>query len=322
MENKGIEKPVDRGMYSLLKDDVIQCRICPTQCIIKPGKQGFCRTKQNKDGVLITPDYGAVCYLGLDFIERTPMFHFWPGTNTLAIACPSCNFTCAWCVNWAMSQNTAGKLPDIVYPSIELILEKAEEWDCKSITYTYTEPTIWYDFALEIAKVAHERGLLNVLKSNGYMSLQCVDKLAPYIDAASIDIKGFSDEFYQKECCGRLKPVLDTIRRFKELGKHVEICNMILPGVNDDINMIRDLAAWVASTLGPDTPLIFQRFFPHGTYIVRSSTPTDTLEDARRVAMKEGLHYVYIWGFGFDEAEGLNTYCPECKKELVHRQYF
>ena len=309
-------------MYSVLKDNVVQCKICPTLCLIKPGKQGFCRSKLNKDGALYTPNYGAVCYLGIDYIERTPMFHFWPGTQTLAVACPSCNFTCPWCVNWAMSQSTADTLPDIVYPSIELILEKAREWDCKSISYTYTEPTIWYDFALTIAKAARKKGILNVLKTNGYMSSQVLEKLAPYIDAANVDIKGFSDEFYHKYCCGRLKPVLETASRLKGLGVHVEIANMILPGYNDDIYMIKDLSTWIANNLGPDAPLIFQRFFPHYTYLPKEPTPPSILEEARRIAMNEGLRYVYTWGFGFEEVEGLNTYCPECKKELIHREYF
>jgi pyruvate formate lyase activating enzyme len=259
------EKPVDPTVYSKLNNGIVQCRVCPTQCIIEPGKKGFCKTKLNKNGLLYTPNYGAVCYLGLDFIERTPLFHFWPGTQTLAVACPSCNFTCQWCTNWVMSQNTADALPDIVYPSIELILEKAKEWDCKSISYTYTEPSIWYDFALDVAKAAKKVGLFNVLKTNGYMSQEVLEKLAPYVDAVSIDVKGFSDEFYQKECCGRLKPVLDTARRLNELGKHVEIAYMILPGQNDEVDMIKDLSVWMVSALGSDVPLIFERFFPHYT---------------------------------------------------------
>lgn len=316
------ERPVDPTVYAVLKDNVIQCRICPTLCLIKPGKQGFCRSKLNKDGELYTLNYGAVCYLGVDYIERAPLFHFWPGTQTLAVASPSCNFTCPWCVNWYMSQSTADTLPDIIYPSIEFILEKAGEWGCKSISYTYTEPTIWYDFALDIAKAARKAGFLNVLNTNGYMSSEVLEKLAPYIDAANIDIKCFSDEFYRKYCSGRLKPVLETARRLKGLGVHVEIANIILAGHNDDLHMIKDLSTWIVNNLGPDTPLIFERFFPHYNYLLKGPTSPSILEGARRIAMNEGLRYVYIWGFGWQEAEGLNTYCPGCGEELVHRIYF
>ncbi len=317
------ERPVDPTVYSVLKENVIRCRICPTQCLIKPGKRGFCQSKLNKDGSLYTLNYGAVCYLGVDFIERTPLFHFWPGTQTLAVACSSCNFTCPWCVNWFMSQSTADTLPDIFYPSIEFILEKAAEWDCKSISYTYTEPTIWYDFALDIAKAAHKAGYLNVLNTNGYMSSEVLEKLAPHIDAANVDIKCFSDEFYRKYCSGSLKPVLETARRFKESGVHIEIANLIIAGHNDDPQLIRDLSRWIVDILGPDTPLIFEVFYPHYKYHLASPTSDSILNAARRVAMNEGLRYVYTWGLGpGQDVEGINTYCPNCGEELIHRRYF
>jgi pyruvate formate lyase activating enzyme len=318
-----MEKTLEQDVYSKLKNNLVQCGVCAHACTIKPGNLGFCNSKKNVGGELYTLNYGAVTSMMVDFIERTPMFHFWPGTQTLGIACASCNFTCPWCINWEQSQNDVKNAPGVTYPSIEKIINYAAEWECKSISFTYTEPTIWYDFAIDVAKEAKKAGLATVLNTNGYMTTKIAEKFGPWIDAANVDIKSFSDDYYRKYCSAHLSPVLDAAKRLKKLGVHVEIANLILEGMNDDPKEIRQLAAWIRENLGADTPLIFERFFPHYRYFEKKEvTPTGILTNAYEVATREGLNYVYVWGLGPQSSKVVNTYCPECKKELVRRYYF
>jgi pyruvate formate lyase activating enzyme len=316
-----MEKPVDKDVFLVLDGGVVQCEICMHMCKIKPGNLGFCNSKKNVGGELYTLNYGAVTSMMVDFIERTPMFHFWPGTQTLGIACASCNFTCPWCINWEQSQNSVENA-DVAYLSIPSILEEARLWGCKSISLTYTEPTVWYDFAIDLATKAHEAGLPVILNTNGYMTPKIAEKFAKHVDAVNVDIKGFSEEFYRKYCSAHLQPVLSSAKRLQDLGLHVEIANLVIQGVNDDPKEIRQLAAWIRENLGQDTPLIFERFFPHYKFSENKDvTPSSTLLKAHEVALNEGLNYVYVWGLGPEPKNVVTTYCPNCKKEVLHRDY-
>lgn len=303
-------------LYDKLKRNLVRCKVCAHRCVIKLGDRGICRTRENRDGKLYTLIYGDVVSLAIDPIEKKPLFHFLPGSLAFSIACPGCNFSCRHCQNYSISQAAPEDVPTRNYKPEEIIkLTKAR--GCKSIAYTYTEPIIWYEFVLDTAKVAKKGGVSNVLVTNGYFTPESLDKMAPYIDAANVDIKSFSDKFYREICGAKLQPVLDAIKAMKENGIFVETTYLIIPGYNDSPDETRKLARWQRDELGPDTPLHISRFFPYYKMSHLPSTPVATLVKAREIAMEEGLHYVYVGNVPGHESE--STICPSCKKMVVKR---
>jgi pyruvate formate lyase activating enzyme len=306
--------------YKQLEGKTVQCQLCPRRCIIADGQRGYCRVRENKSGILYTLVYAKPVAIHIDPIEKKPLFHFLPSTSAFSVGTAGCNLRCKFCQNWEISQ---AKPEDLRYTYIEPkeLVEKAIESHALTIAYTYNEPTIFYEYMLETAKFAKEAGLKNVMHSSGYINEGPLRILAGYLDAANIDLKGFSEEYYSRLSEGSLEPVLKSLKVLKEEGVHLEITNLILPGYNDDQDTITKMCLWIKENLGSDTPLHFSRFFPMYKLTNLNPTPLTTLERARQIALDCGLKYVYIGNIGGHPAE--NTYCPKCKKILIERKgYF
>jgi pyruvate formate lyase activating enzyme len=276
----------------------------------------------NLDGVLRSVVYGYPCSIHIDPIEKKPLFHFLPGTGILSIATVGCNLHCTNCQNWEMSQanpEDEGLPPAYVCPP-EKLVELTRRNNCLSVAYTYTDPIVYYEYTYDSAKLARQAGIRNVLVTAGYINTEPWNKLLQYVDAANIDLKSMSDDFYRRICSATLKPVQNALVLAKASGVLVEVTNLVIPTLNDGPEQIRDLARWVKANLGAETPLHFSGFYPR--YKMQKLPPTSlkTLETARRIAISEGLDYVYIGNVA--SAEGQNTYCPGCKKLLIERTGF
>jgi pyruvate formate lyase activating enzyme len=276
----------------------------------------------NLDGVLRSVVYGYPCSIHIDPIEKKPLFHFLPGTGILSIATVGCNLHCTNCQNWEMSQanpEDEGLPPAYVCPP-EKLVELTRRNNCLSVAYTYTDPIVYYEYTYDSAKLARQAGIRNVLVTAGYINAEPWNKLLQYVDAANIDLKSMSDDFYRRICSATLKPVQNALVLAKASGVLVEVTNLVIPTLNDGPEQIRDLARWVKANLGAETPLHFSGFYPR--YKMQKLPPTSlkTLETARRIAISEGLDYVYIGNVA--SAEGQNTYCPGCKKLLIERTGF
>ena len=314
------EKLKEASFWQKLKDKVLQCQLCPRSCVIPDGKRGFCGVRENQNGTLYTLVYAKPVAIHIDPIEKKPLFHFLPSTSAFSIATTGCNLKCKFCQNWEISQ---AKPEDVEYTYIEPkeLVEKALESGAPTIAYTYTEPTIFYEYMLETAKLAKQRGLRNMMHSNGYIQEVPLRQLCKYLDAANIDLKGFSDEYYAKLTEGTLEPVLRSLKILREVGVHLEITNLILPGFNDDEETIKKMCLWIKDNLGVNTPVHFGRFFPLYKLANLNPTPVETLEKARQIALECGLKYVYIGNVAGNPAE--NTFCPRCKKIVIGRKgYF
>ena len=294
----------------------VQCELCPKQCLIGQGQSGDCRVRINVDGVLRTVVYGYPCSIHIDPVEKKPVFHFLPGTTILSLATVGCNMHCLNCQNWEISQANPEDSEAFFCPP-EKLVQLAKENQCPSIAFTYTDPIVYYEYTYDTAKLAREAGLRNVLVTAGYASPQPWKELLKVVDAATIDLKGITEEFYRNICSTTLKPVLDVLVLTKSSGAELEVSNLIIPTLNDKPEDIRKLVRWIKENLGTDTPLHFLGFFPR--YKMRHLPPTsaETLDTARQIAVAEGMQYVYIGNIM--SAEGQNTYCPGCKKLLIER---
>lgn len=279
--------------YTKLKDGAVECQLCPHHCRIVNGKTGVCRSRRNEDGVLVSEVYGKPCSLAIDPIEKKPLYHFHPGTQCLSIACTGCNFRCLNCQNHEISQVS----PDDVNhyeQSPDEVVALCRKYHCPGIAYTYTEPLTYIEYVTDTARLAHENGLWNILVTAGYVCQEPLKDLLPYLDAANIDLKSFSDSIYQRISGGHLKPVLDTILTMYDAGVWVELTNLIIPGVNDDMQMIRQMCLWLVNNGFADNPLHFSRFFPRFKMENIPPTPIHTLQEAKRIAEEEGIRHVYL----------------------------
>lgn len=288
--------------------------------MIAPGKLGVCRSRKNEDGNLYTLVYGSIVSMAADPIEKKPLYHFWPGTSAFSIAAPGCNFKCLHCQNWSISQVS---VEEVSYEDIppERLIELTKRYNCKGIAHTYTEPTIWMEYAIDVGKLAHREDLYNVFVSNGYMSIDALRELGPYLNAANIDVKAFSDDFYRKICgVPSIRPVLETCEWMVEHMKHLEVTYLVVPRENDSPEEIRKFCKWVVEKLGPEVPTHFSRFYPHYKLTDREPTPVKTLERAVGIAKEEGIHYVYIGNV--PGHTGDNTCCPKCGELLIERYGF
>lgn len=294
----------------------VQCELCPKMCVIEPGQSGECRVRINIDGVLRTVVYGYPCSVHIDPVEKKPLFHFLPGTGIISVATVGCNLHCRNCQNWEISQANPEDSRAMFMPPEQLV-EAARRYKCPSIAYTYTDPIVYYEYTYDTAKLAREKGIRNVLVTAGYINPEPWKRLLQYIDAANIDLKGMTDEFYREVCSGTLKPVQQALIEAAASGIVLEVTNLIIPTLNDKPEQIRELCRWVKSNLGGDIPLHFSGFYP--MYKMRHLPPTSLamLETARRIAIGEGLSYVYIGNLRSKEGE--NTYCPSCRKLLIER---
>jgi pyruvate formate lyase activating enzyme len=305
-------------LYEKLPDRRVRCKLCAHHCVIADGKRGVCQVRENRDGTLYTLVYGRVISEKIDPIEKKPLFHFYPGSTAYSIATRGCNFRCRWCQNWEISQMPREqKLVTGLAAMPQQIVATALRVGSRSIAYTYTEPTVFFEYAHDTARLAHTKGICNVYVTNGYMTAEMLELVQPYLDAANVDLKAFRDETYRHYVGARLEPVLDTLKRIKALGIWLEVTTLVIPGVNDDPAELRDAARFVAQELGTETPWHISRFSPAYEMTGVPVTPTETLRWARELGLKEGLKYVYVGNVPDDGYQ--NTVCPGCGRILIHR---
>lgn len=307
--------------FDKLSDDKVQCHLCAHECTIDAGKRGVCAVRENRGGTLYSLVYGRVISENVDPIEKKPLFHFLPGSRVYSIATVGCNLQCQHCQNYDISQYPKRHDNQIIGErrTPAQIIEQVLATQSVTIAYTYTEPTIFLEFALDIAELARAKGLHNVFVSNGFMTEASAKAAAAVLDAANIDLKSFSDRFYTKVCKARLQPVLDTIQRMKAAGVWVEVTTLLIPGLNDSDAELRDIAQFLYAT-GPEIPWHVTAFYPTYKLTDRPPTPVQSLRRAREIGLTEGLRYVYTGNIPGDAGE--NTYCPACNQLMIERRGF
>ena len=298
------------------RDDTLRCIICPRMCVIKPGGRGFCDTKENRDGRLISLTYGQLSALAVDPIEKKPLAHFHPGSLAFSISSVGCSFTCPWCQNWHLSAAKPGEL-STRYVAPGEVVAMARRQRCTSIAYTYNEPLINLDYLEDVARLARKQGVKNVLVTNGYISLPALRRVVDVIDAANVDWKAFNEPFYRRHCGADLKSVLDATVEMKRRGVHIEVTFLIIPETNDGEDEMRKMTRFLVAELGPDTPLHLSRFFPHYKFSHVPPTPVETLVNARRIALEEGVRYVYVGNVPLTDYE--HTLCHSCGRPVIER---
>jgi pyruvate formate lyase activating enzyme len=315
-QEQGSIYPKEALYYEKLENKSVQCMLCPRKCLINSDEWGFCRARKNDRGVLYTMGYSNPCAVHVDPIEKKPFSQFLPGTTAFSIGTAGCNLRCSFCQNWEISQSKPTETLNYKLTP-EDIVKLAEKTGSKSIAYTYSEPTNFYEYMLETAKLAKKAGIKNVYHSNGYINEKPLRELCKFIDAACIDLKGFSDEYYNELCGGHVAPVLNTLKVLKSEGVWLEIVNLVVPAKNDSPQMIKNMCRWVKDNLGPDVPVSFSRFTPMYRLKNLPPTPIESLKAARKQALACGLNYAYIGNVPGDPDE--DTYCPYCKKKLIDR---
>jgi pyruvate formate lyase activating enzyme len=307
-------------LYEKLPNNRVRCNLCAHRCVINEGKKGICQVRENRGGTLYTLVYGRTIAQHVDPVEKKPLFHFYPGSTAYSIATPGCNFRCQWCQNWEISQMPREQhLIMGEEASPEEIVSAAQRFGCRSIAYTYTEPTVFFEYSYDIARLAHEVGLANIYISDGYMTEEMLEMFRPYLDAANVDLKAFRDETYRRFVGARLQPVLDTLKTMKRLGIWLEVTTLVIPGINDDAEELQDAADFIAKELGPDTPWHISRFFPAYKMQDVPPTPLETLRGAYEIGMEAGLRYVYV---GNVPGDGEDTSCHRCGRLLIRRSGF
>lgn len=307
-------------LYERLTDDSVKCNLCGRRCIILEGKLGVCNARANEKGTLFTRSYAQSCSASVDPIEKKPLFHFYPGSLVYSVASPFCNFFCSFCDNWIISQQRSLAQTQVMLP--EVIVKSAKRMGCQGISYTYTEPTVFFEWAYDSAKLANENGLFNTFVTNGYLTPEAVKIIAPFLDAATVDFKGAGNpEFYKNLMrVPSVEPIYDCLKEMKRQRMHIEVTNLIVPKYGDSEEDLRRLAEWLKDNLGDDTPLHLLRFFPNFDMIDIPQTPVQTIEKAEKIAMEAGLKYVYAGNIPGHEGE--NTHCPRCHELLIERYGF
>ena len=307
-------------LYKKLADKKVQCQNCAHYCVIKNGKRGICGVKENRDGKLYSLNYGKIAALNIDPIEKKPLFHFLPGSYSLSLATVGCNFRCKNCQNWDISQmpQLTGRIEGQDF-SPKKIIETALKNHLPSISYTYTEPTIFSEYALDIMKLAKKEGIKNCWISNGFWSKELFELISPYLDAANIDLKSFEDEFYLENCGGRLQPVLDTLKRIKDKNIWLEVTTLVIPTLNDKEKIFQNIADFIKKELGSEVPWHITKFSGAFSWKLQNlpETPVETLRTAYEIGKKVGLKYVYTGNVPGIPNE--DTFCPRCGALMIDR---
>lgn len=305
-------------LWEKLDDQKVHCYLCAHECKIAQDKYGICGVRQNRQGNLYTTIYADVITAHVDPIEKKPLYHFLPGSRSFSIATIGCNFKCGFCQNWQISQKSTkdGYAHSRREVPPEKVVEEARLNECRSISYTYTEPTIFFEYAFDTARLAHEAGLYNVFVTNGYLTKEALEMIRPYLDAANVDLKSFSDASYRKNCKARLQPVLETIAAMKSLGVWVEVTTLLIPGENDSDDELRRLAEFLA---GVDRmiPWHISRFHPDYEFTDHQATPLETMHRAKEIGQQAGLNHIYLGNV----LEGSDTFCYQCRKQIIERRY-
>jgi len=318
--------------YTKLRNRRITCGLCPFRCVLAPGERGLCRVRGNVDGTLMTLVYGRVLAYHVDPIEKKPLYHFLPSSRAYSVATAGCNLRCIFCQNYTLSQaypedveltykKATQRDLDMGRPAVilspEYTVEQALRKGCNSIAYTYSEPSVFYEYMIDTARYARKKGLRNVWVTCGYINTEPLKELCKYIDGANVDLKGYSQEYYRKYCGGDLNTVLNTLKTLKKEGVYFEITNLIVPGGNDDPEMICDMCTWITDNLGRNIPLHFSRFYPQYKMSGAQPTPPETLRMAARIAKKAGIRHVYLGNLRTGEGE--DTFCPKCGRKIIDR---
>ena len=306
--------------WHLTEDGHLQCDLCPRDCRLKDGQRGLCFVRQRQGDAMVLTTWGRSSGFCLDPIEKKPLNHFYPGSSVLSFGTAGCNLACKFCQNWDISKSRdMDRLMDAATP--EMIAQAAENYGALSVAYTYNDPVVFAEYALDTAAACRERGIKSVAVTAGFMHLPAAREFFPQMDAANVDLKGFTEEFYGKLCAGKLSSVLDTLAMIHhETDCWLEITTLLIPTKNDSDQEITELSRWVANELGPDVPLHFTAFHPDWKLDDLPHTPPETLTRARRIAREAGLNYVYTGNV--HDAEGGTTYCPSCKKPLIRRDWY
>jgi pyruvate formate lyase activating enzyme len=305
--------------YSKLEQKKIKCTLCPHECILNIGQTGICRTRKNIDGKLYTLAFSNPVAINIDPIEKKPLYHFLPTSRTFSIATAGCNLRCKNCQNATISQVSPEQTNNYNLEPKQII-DSALKNNCKSIAYTYTDPVVFYEYALETAKLAKKNGLKNIIVSAGYINQKPLEELCQFIDAANIDLKSFDDNLYKKLNSARLQPVLETLKTLRKKNIWLEITNLLIPGFNDNEQMIDKMTKWLAKNGFDETPLHFSKFYPTYKLSNIAPTPLETIEKAIQIARQNGLKYIYggnIWGHNSE-----NTYCPNCNNIIISRNSY
>ena len=306
-------------LYEKIEGKKVRCNLCGRRCLIQDGTTGFCRVRRNNFGILYTLNYAKACAANVDPIGKKPLSHFHPGSSVLSVATVGCNFRCQFCDNWNISQEkeVAGKH----FPP-EDVVNAAISNGCIGISYTYTEPTIFFEYAYDISILAHRKGLFNTFVTNGFMTPEAVRTISPYLDAATVDFKGGGDpEFYKKfSAVPSVEPIYECLKEMKAQKIHIEITNLVIPKIGDSIEMMNELTMWIKNNLGPDTPLHLLRFHPDYKLTDIISTEVKKLEEFYENAKEQGLNYVYLGNVPGHKYE--HTYCPNCHEILIKRYSF
>lgn len=308
----------EASFYEKQSSGKVSCSLCRHHCVISPGKRGVCGVRENRDGTLYSLVYELPCATHIDPIEKKPLYHFYPGSKAFSIATPGCNFHCLHCQNYEISQVTNGEdsIGGDTVPAGDVVLA-AKKAGCKSISYTYTEPTIFFEYAFEIAKLAKEEGISNNFVTNGYIEDAPLEAIAPYLDGANIDLKGYDESFYKKVCKAELSGVLDTIRSYRKLNIWIELTTLIIPGNNDNEDTLRATARFIKDELGVHVPWHVSAFYPTYKMLTPPPTSPETLKRAREIGIEEGLRYVYEGNV--HGSAGEHTYCWQCKRIVIRR---
>ena len=303
--------------YKTLFDGQAQCRLCPRKCVIPEGKRGTCGIRENRGGKLYLITYGKPCSIGVEPIEKAPLFHFIPGHRRLVLATVGCVLRCRFCQNWQISQAVFENVPHYELTPEQVVAVALRE-KVTSICFTFTEPTVFYEYMYDVAKLAQAQGIRTSMISSGYIETEPLGELLKVLDAVKIDLKGFTEKFYEEMAAADLGPVLNAIKTVKDSGKWLEIVNLVIPGQNDDPQDMAKMCRWLKENAGPDTPVHFTRFFPQYKLKSVPPTPVATLVRAHKIAKAAGLHYVYVGNVPGHPME--NTLCPKCGKTLIERQ--
>ncbi len=303
--------------YKKATSDKVVCGLCPHRCILSPGDRGVCRSRVNLNGTLYSLTYGDPCAIHVDPVEKKPLFHFYPRSTAFSLAATGCNLRCLNCQNWEISQ---AKPHEVRHQELfpHQAVASARNAGCDSIAYTYSEPVTFFEYMVDTARLAREKGLKNLWISAGYINRKPLLELCRVIDGANVNLKSFSDEIYRKLNGARLRPVLNTFKILHEQGVHFEMTNLVVPGYTDNAEMVKKMCRWIIDHLGPDHPLHFTRFFPRYKLDRLPPTPVATLTKFREIAMKEGIRYVYVGNV--PDHEGSHTFCHNCGRLLIKRR--
>ncbi|MBN1953511.1 MAG: AmmeMemoRadiSam system radical SAM enzyme [Anaerolineae bacterium] len=310
-------------LFKSLQEGVVQCQVCEHFCTIRRGEKGKCGVRYNDDGVLYLTVYGRPVTIHIDPIEKKPLYHFLPGEKILSLGTYGCNFRCPFCQNWSISQQweedarASWREPDV---TPEMLVEACQREGATMIAYTYNEPTVFFEYTYDTARLAREHGLRNVYVSNGFMSEQALEMISPYLDGINVDLKAFRDAFYRQQCQGRLAPVQRNIRTIaQETDIWIEITTLLIPGLNDDEEELREMAGWLAG-VDPAMPWHISAFHPDYQMLDRPPTPSSALLRAYEIGREAGLEYIYL-GNVMDVDRG-STYCPACGELLIRRHWY